>query len=75
MTNLDEAVGEYVEKEAATKLLNRDRDVLPVLGAKTNAARVERGDAVVGDADAMGVLADWPRYLKTCSGPANGRLA
>ena len=58
VTNLDEAVGEYVEKEAANKLLGRDGDALAVLGAKANAARVERDDAVVGDADSMGVLAE-----------------
>ena len=58
MANLDEAGGQDVEEEAADELVRAERDGLAVLGGKADGVVVDGHEALIGDADAVGVAAE-----------------
>ncbi len=58
VANLDEARRQDVLHEAREQLVSRHGDRPPVLGAEGDAAFVHRDEALVGDADAVGVAAE-----------------
>ena len=55
MADLDEAFGEDVEDEASKKLVGRESDLRRTARAKGDAMLVEGDEAVIADADTMGV--------------------
>ena len=72
MADLDEAFGEDVEDEASKKLVGRESDLRRTARAKGDAVLVEGDEAVIADADTMGVLAEVAKDLLLV---AEGRLA
>ena len=70
MADLDEAFGEDVEDEASKKLVGRESDLRRTACAKGDAVLVEGDEAVIADADTMGVLAEVAKDL--CSWPKGG---
>ena len=72
MANLGEAFGEDVEDEASKKLVGRESDLRRTACAKGDAVLVEGDEAVIADADTMGVLAEVAKDLLLV---AEGRLA
>ena len=61
-----------MQHEAAEKLFRRDSDLLVAAGAEGDAARVEPDEAMVRQADTVGVAAEVAKHLVTV---AEGRLA
>src|SRR5712692_365626 len=55
VTDLDEAGGQDVQQEAADELVGGKGGTLAVLGSEGDAAILEGNEALVGDADAVGV--------------------
>jgi len=72
MADLDEAFGEDMEDEASKKLVGRESDLVRTACAKGDAVLVEGDEAVIADADTMGVLAEVAKDLLLV---AEGRLA
>ena len=72
VADLDEAAGQDVEQEAADEFVRGERDGGAVLGGEGDAAFVEAAQALVGDADAVGIAAE---VLEDLLGAAEGRLA
>src|SRR5881628_1104811 len=72
VADLDEAGGQDVQQEAADELVGGKRGALAVLGGEGDAASIEGDEALVGDADAVGVAAEVVEDLR---GAAEGRLA
>jgi len=71
MADLDEAFGQHVENEASKKLMSRQGDGVGAVSAKGDAAMVEGDEAIVADADAMGVP---PEVVEELSLIAKGGL-
>jgi hypothetical protein len=63
VTDLDEASGQEVQQEAADELVGGQRGTRAVLGGEGDAAIVEGNEALVGDADAVGVATEVPEDL------------
>ena len=63
MADLDEASGQDVQDEASEKLGGGERDRLASAGAEGDGLIVERDEALVGEADAMGVAAEVTKDL------------
>jgi hypothetical protein len=70
--DLDEATGQDVEEEAADEFARPQRDLLFTLGCEAHGVGVDRAQAAVGEADAVGVAAE---VAETCPAPPKGRLA
>lgn len=58
MADLDEALGQHVQHEPPEKLVGGERDGGRTAGAEGDAALVEGDEAMVADADPVGVLAE-----------------
>ena len=71
VANLDEARRQHVLDEAREQLVSGDGDGVAVLGAEGDAALVDRDEALIGDADAVGVSAEITNHLL---GSAEGTL-
>jgi hypothetical protein len=72
MANLDEAFGQDVQDEATEKLLGRQSDFGVAASAERDAAVIERDEAMVADADPVGILAEVAEDLLLV---AEGRFA
>src|SRR5207247_5754628 len=72
VANLHEARGQDVEQEAAEKLARGDGHAAAVLGREADSVGGDGLEAVVGEADAVGVAAE---VVEDLGGPPKGRLA
>lgn len=72
MAHLDEAFWQDVQDEAAKKLLGLESDLGVAACAESDAARIESDEAMIADADAMGVLTEVAKDLVLV---AEGRFA
>jgi hypothetical protein len=71
VANLDETGGQDVEQEPPDEFVGLQRDGPAALGSKANAIVIEGNQALVGDADAVGIAA---QIAEDLLGSAKGGL-